>query len=174
MNVSLIGMMGSGKTTAGRLLADKTGRRFVDTDHMIEEEKKMSIADIFSRLGEPEFRGFEKEAVKKLLKTDNLVISTGGGLPIDVENMDNLKKMGPVIWLLASPRATLRRVSKTEKRPLLDVEKPLEMIKLLLERRERCYGRADFKIDTTGKSPARTADEIMKFLEECSHDGHKP
>lgn len=174
MNVSLIGMMGSGKTTAGKLLAEKTGREFVDIDLMIEEEKQMSIADIFSKFGEPEFRNFEKEAVKKLLKTNGLVISTGGGLAIDEENMDNLKKMGPVVWLHASPEETLQRVSKTEKRPLLNVKKPLEKIEFLLERRKRYYGRADFKIDTTGKSPARTADEIMKFLEERSHGGHKP
>lgn len=169
MNISLIGMMGSGKTTAGRQLAEKTGREFVDIDLMIEEEKQMSIADIFKNLGEYEFRSFEKEAVKKLLKTDNTVIATGGGLAVDEENMEDLKKMGPVVWLLASPGETLQRVSETDKRPLLNVERPLEKIELLLKKREKHYGKADFKIDTTGKSPAQTADEIIKLLEECPH-----
>ncbi len=174
MNISLIGMMGSGKTTVGGLLASRTGRGFIDVDLLIEEEKKMTIAEIFSGPGEEEFRKFEKEAVDKLSERDNLVISTGGGLAANEENMCSLKKLGPVIWLYASPEETLRRVSGTEKRPLLNVEDPEKKIKSILSARESCYGRADFKIDTTEKTPEQITDEILTFLGDYSHGGCKP
>ena len=174
MNISLIGMMGSGKTTVGKLLAARTGRRFLDVDTVIEQERGMTIAEIFSGAGEREFRRLEKEAVEKLLKTDNMVVSTGGGLAADIENMDRLKKMGPVIWLYASPEETLKRVGGTEKRPLLNVEEPEKRIKSILSARESCYSRADFRIDTTGKTPEQITEEILTFLGDYSHGGCKP
>ncbi len=174
MNISLIGMMGSGKTTVGRLLASRTGRGFIDVDLLIEEEKKMTIAEIFSKEGEEAFRKLEKEAVTKLSERDNLVISTGGGLAANEENMSSLKKLGPVVWLYASPEETLRRVSGTEKRPLLNAEDPEKKIKSILRARESSYCAADLKIDTTGRTPEQITDEIIIFLGEYADGGCKP
>jgi shikimate kinase len=174
VNVSLIGMMGSGKTTVGKLLAKKTGMDFIDVDLMIEEERKMEIADIFRELGQEKFREFEREAVQRLMQKDNAVISTGGGLAACEENMLNLKKIGPVVWLYASPEETLRRVKGTDKRPLLDAEEPEKKVEALLKARERHYGKAGVKVDTTGKEPGEIAEEILTFLGEYAHGGCKP
>ncbi len=168
MNISLIGMMGSGKTTSGKIVAGRTNRAFIDIDFLIEEEQGMTIADIFRKLGEKEFRKMERDAVLKLLNTKNSVISTGGGLGADKNNMMNLKKMGPVIWLYASAAQTLKRIKDTEKRPLLDVDNPEEKIKILIGKRKKCYGLADVKIDTSSLTAEETAERIIKFLGEYS------
>lgn len=165
MNVSLVGMMGSGKSTIGRLIAGRTGMTFVDVDSIIEEETGMTVSEIFREFGQEEFRKFESEAVLELMEKDNLVISTGGGLPAEGRNMDNLRKMGPVIWLYASPEETLRRVGGTGARPLLDVHEPGKQIEALLEAREKHYRMADVKIDTTGRTPREVTDEALEFME---------
>jgi shikimate kinase len=166
MNISLIGMMGSGKTTIGKILAEKTGRRFFDVDLMIEKETGKPIAEIFQDFGEDEFRKLEKKYVKKLVEMDNTVISTGGGLAADEENMKDLKKTGVVVWLYASPEKTLERVENSSKRPLLNVYNPKEKVEFLLKMRENFYRSADIKIDTTEKAPAEISDEIINFLEK--------
>lgn len=84
--------MGSGKSTVGKLLADKTSRDFVDVDKLIEEREKMKIKDIFEKKGELYFRELEKKYLQELLNTQNLVVSTGGGLGADAENMNQMKK----------------------------------------------------------------------------------
>lgn len=166
MNVSLIGMMGSGKSTIGKLLAEKTGMSFVDVDGIIEAERGMNVAEIFREFGEEEFRRLEKEALALLSGKDNLVISAGGGLAADEKNMTRLKELGPVIWLYASTEETLKRTAESGNRPLLDVKQPAERLESLLKTREKHYCRADLRIDTTGRTPDEVTGDVFKFLEE--------
>ncbi len=164
MNICLIGMMGSGKTTVGKILALKTGKIFVDTDEKIEEEQEMKISEIFRELGEKAFRRMEKQFLEKIPETDELVISAGGGLAADEENLRRLKETGKVIWLYACPEETLRRIRGAGERPLLNVKDPVKEIEALLGKREKFYSSADIKIDTTGLTPDQVADRITALL----------
>lgn len=127
--------MGSGKSTVGKLLADKTSRDFVDVDKLIEEREKMKIKDIFEKKGELYFRELEKKYLQELLNTQNLVVSTGGGLGADAENMNQMKKNGIVIWLDLNLNTILERIKNDENRPLLN--QPLDKIKKLFDERKK-------------------------------------
>lgn len=143
----MIGFMGSGKTEVGRHLAERLSYTFVDTDEVIEKKVGKSIADIFDEYGEDYFRNLETEVVKELSGIRRYVISTGGGIVINRENILILKQMGLVVWLKASPETIYERVRYGSHRPLLNVDKPLEEIKRLLELREPLYAEADISIE---------------------------
>ena len=117
MNIILIGMMGCGKSTCGQLLAQKLGRRFVDTDTLIEQREGRSIPDIFAQEGEDYFRDVESAVVRELSQQSNLVIATGGGIVLRAENVAALRKNGYVVWLNRSPEDIYTKVSMS-KRPL--------------------------------------------------------
>ena len=105
-NIVLIGMMGCGKTTVGRLLAQRMGRELVDTDTLIEERERRSIPDIFAREGEAHFRALELELCRELSRRRGLVIACGGGLPLQDEAIAALKAGGVVLWLDRDPGET--------------------------------------------------------------------
>lgn len=161
-NIVLTGFMGTGKTEVGRLLARKLGYKFIDADSVIEEDQKMSITEIFKRFGEPYFRDIESKVIKRLSEMEGVVISTGGGAVLRQENMDNLRKNGIIICLMASPETIYERTKKDTSRPLLQVENPLQRIKELLDFRRPYYEKADIMIDTDGKTPEEVAREILK------------
>lgn len=117
MNLVLIGMMGCGKSTCGRLLAQKLGRRFVDTDNLIVERVGRSIPDIFAQDGEAHFRDLETAIIKELSRQSNLVIATGGGAILREENTAALRENGYVVWLNRSPEEIYKKVSMSG-RPL--------------------------------------------------------
>ena len=117
MNLVLIGMMGCGKSTCGRLLSQKLGRRFVDTDALIEEREGRSIPEIFAQDGEDYFRDLETAIVKELSHQSNLVIATGGGIILREENVTALRENGYVVWLNRSPEEIYKKVSMSG-RPL--------------------------------------------------------
>lgn len=148
-NIVLIGLMGAGKSTVGRMLAEKFGLSFVDTDELIEQEAKISISKIFSLYGEIYFRELESQVIKRVSVQDSQVISTGGGVVENSENIVNLKRNGIVIYLKASPLELYRRIKQDESRPLLKSENPLKTLEELLEKREPYYNQADYKIDTS-------------------------
>lgn len=149
-NIILIGFMGSGKTEVGKRLAERLSYTFVDTDDVIEKKVGKSISDIFDEYGEDYFRDLETEVVKELSGIRRHVISTGGGIVINRDNILNLKQMGLVVWLKASPGTIYERVRYGSQRPLLKVDKPLEEIKRLLELREPLYAEADISIEVGG------------------------
>lgn len=161
-NIVLTGFMGTGKTEVGRLLARKLGYKFIDADSVIEEDQKMPITEIFKRFGEPYFRDIESKVIKRLSEMEGVVISTGGGAVLRQENMDNLRKNGIIICLMASPETIYERTKKDTSRPLLQVENPLQRIKELLDFRRPYYEKADIMIDTDGKTPEEVAREILK------------
>ena len=166
MNVVLIGFMGSGKSAAGKALAKKTKMQFIDTDSLIEKQAGMGIPEIFTKMGEKEFRELEKKAISEVSKRDNCVISTGGGAVLDKENVLNLKRNGKIFYLKISPENCFSRVRKSEKRPLLQVEDKLAEIRKLMAFREPFYiSSADYLLNSDSSSKTKIVSEIASVLE---------
>lgn len=165
-NVYLVGFMGTGKTVVGKLLAQELNRKFLDLDDLIANKEKKPITDIFEEKGETYFRKVEKEIVKEISSQNNLVIACGGGVVIDKDNMDNLKKSGLVICLSASPEVILERTKKFEHRPLLNVEDQKEKIKELLTKRELFYKQAHYLINTSKLTLEEVLGQILKLIKK--------
>ena len=167
-NIILIGFMGVGKTSLGKLLASKLGRAFIDLDEKIERDSNMTIPQIFEMHGEKYFRELEKAAVREVTVRKNLVIATGGGTVKDEENLQLLKNSGVIICLTADAEEIFRRTEKRGERPVLDGggSERLETIKKLLAEREKFYSQADFKIDTTEWSPLQIVNEICDKIRQ--------
>ena len=163
-NIILVGFMGTGKSAAGRLLAEKLNMDFVELDEIIETREKMSIKDIFEKKGEPYFRLIEKEVAKKASSRKNIVISAGGGAIVDEENFKNLKQSGTIICLKASPDTILKRTKGLKNRPLLNVPDSKKQIEELLKKRELYYNKADFSIETDELNPEQVVKKIMDLL----------
>ncbi len=163
-NIVLVGFMGTGKTVVGKRVARKLKMKYVSTDDIIEAKEKRTITDIFAKDKEPYFRKVEKEAVKYASSMDNVVIAAGGGVVIDNENVENLKKNGVLICLNATPEEILERTKNYAHRPLLNIPDPLGKIKELLQKRTPYYKRADYQVDTSGKSLDEIVSEIVSRL----------
>ncbi len=165
MNISLIGMMGSGKTTIARILSKNLpGFVFIDTDSLIITNEKRTINEIFEKNGENYFRKIESEILKNVLKNDNQIISTGGGIIKSVDNLRLLKENSVVFYLKASPDTLYERVKNNKERPLLNVEAMREKIIILLDERENFYQKAHHIIITDNKTPDIIVNEILKEI----------
>lgn len=163
MNLILCGMMGAGKTTVGEKLARLSGWRLVDTDSVITQ-RHGDIPSIFKRFGEAEFRKLEREVVNELALQDGLIISTGGGLVLQKENVEALKRNGKILFLRASVETLFKRLKADASRPLLQSETQslLERLTSLLRQRAPIYeGVADWVVDVDKKTPDEIADKIM-------------
>ena len=167
-NVALIGFMGSGKTAVGRALAKKLNRKFVELDLLIEQKAEKSIPEIFQQDGEIAFRELEIEATKEIAREKYLVIACGGGIVLNKINIDRLKAESVIVYLTASPRVILKRVSgEAGQRPLLEVDNPTLTIRELLRFRKPFYERAaDIRIDTTKLDIDSVVDQIINRLKE--------
>ena len=159
-NIVLVGFMGTGKTSIGRRLAIQLRMRYVDTDDIIELDSGRCISDIFSADGEETFRELESEAVRKASKLDNSVISTGGGVVLKEANMMELRRNGIIFCLTATPEEIYRRVEHQTHRPLLQTPDPLTKIKSMMEDRHPYYVKADYMVETTGRSFG----EVMAYI----------
>ena len=151
-NIVLVGFMGTGKTSVGRRLATQLRMRYVDTDDIIERDSGRRISNIFEEDGEAAFRELESEAVLKVSKQHNSVISTGGGVVLKEANMIALKESGVVFCLTATPEEIYRRVGHQTHRPLLQTPDPLAQIQSMLAERHPYYKEADYMVRTTGRS----------------------
>lgn len=171
MNIVLVGFMGSGKTSAGRMLAEKTGRKFVDVDSIIESEHNMEVREIFSRFGEERFRELESEAVKKAAAGDGMVISTGGGAVLAPANTAALRKNGVLVWLMVSPEEALKRTAAAGTRPLLEADDRAEAAGRLLESRKQAYEESDYSVETTGRSLDEVVEELTALTEALEKNG---
>ena len=171
-NIVLVGFMGTGKSTVGKILAKRMKRVWVDVDQRIEEGQKRKIAEIFEKDGEAYFRRLEKEEVRRVASGKNLVITTGGGAVLDADNRAALKKNGFMITLSAAPETIFQRVRKSRHRPLLKGDLLTEIRRLLAER-EPLYRQSDRSFATDGKSAAQVAEDIEAALvkEEASEFG---
>lgn len=151
-NIALIGFMGSGKSTIGRVLAKYLDMKFIDIDKLISAREKKSIPEIFAEKGESYFRKLEREIVYEESLDNNIVIATGGGVIIDNENIKTLRETSYIVYLDCTIDCIYERVKNSKSRPLLNVENMYEKIKDLHSKREILYKiSADFivKIDRT-------------------------
>ena len=149
MNIVLIGLMGSGKSTVARLAAQNLGFSFADTDHLIIDAAGCSIPDIFAKEGEAGFRRRETEVLRSLLGTSGLVIATGGGIVTQPQNLPLLKQLGFVVWLNATPDTLHNRTARSDDRPLLKHGDAAATLRRLYEERRPLYEAVcDFKITT--------------------------
>ncbi|CUS03828.2 Shikimate kinase/3-dehydroquinate synthase [Candidatus Promineifilum breve] len=163
-NIILTGFMGTGKTTVGRLLAERLGREFVDTDDLIVARAGRPIADIFNDDGETRFREWEAQVAGELAGRRGLVIATGGRLMLDPDNAAALGATGPVLCLTADPADILARVAAEDgQRPLLAGDDPETRVRALLRRRAAAYGR--FRaVETGGLAAEDVAATIATLL----------
>jgi shikimate kinase len=162
-NLILVGFMGTGKTTLGRILARKLGFQFIDTDHLIEKKAGKSVTRIFEEDGEPAFRDMERQAVEEWLPRQGAVIACGGGLVMGQGMLDKLRQLGVVVCLFASPETILSRVSRNDQRPLLRAEDPLDRIKKLLRERLPVYMQAGCGILTDSRSELDIIKSILRI-----------
>lgn len=154
--------MGSGKSSVGRLLATNLGFQFVDTDALVVQAAGMPIADLFAQQGEGAFRDYEANALASLVGRQRLVVATGGGIVTREENVGLLRQLGFVVALTADEGVIFERVSRNNKRPLLQTPNPRETISALLAKRAPLYAAtANLLVDTTSKTHAGVAEEIL-------------
>lgn len=164
MNIVLVGFMGTGKTAVAKILAEKLNMKYVDLDQLIEEQEGKKVSDIFAKDGEPYFRKVEKEIAGRVSQLDDTVIATGGGVVLDDQNINNLKRKGILICLLAEPEIILERTKKYIHRPLLNVTDPKASICALLNKRASCYAKADYSIDTSRLAIEEVIEKIIEII----------
>ncbi|HXM83412.1 MAG TPA: shikimate kinase [Burkholderiales bacterium] len=166
-NIYLVGLMGAGKTTVGRLIARRLKLRFLDSDQEIERRCGVKIPLIFEIEGEAGFRGREAQAIAELTALDGVVLATGGGAVLLDENRKRLAARGTVVYLRARPEDLDRRVRHDRKRPLLANGDPLARLRELYAERDSLYlGVADLVVDTGSQSVQSLARELLEKLEE--------
>ena len=160
----LVGMMGSGKTSTGRPLAERLGYGFVDADAVIEQAAGCSIPDIFDRDGEAGFRSLESQVLSAISQRHSLVVATGGGVVTQPENW-GLLHSGIVIWLDVVPDQLLHRLNADSTvRPLLQTTDPEASLNTLLNERRPLYGEADLTVVINEETPEQVADGILTLL----------
>jgi len=161
----LVGFMGSGKTTIGRLLADRLGWGFADIDEDIEASQQRSISDIFDTLGEEAFRRMETEAlqarVQAVARGIPMVMALGGGAPAQPGNIELIENHGVTIWLSCPFPTAVRRV--TEDNPNRPLARDMKKFEELYYARQPAYGRADFCLDTGSDGPETVVDAILRL-----------
>jgi shikimate kinase len=159
MNIYLIGMMGSGKSTLGKTLSEKIQKPFVDLDSEIEKTGGKSISEIFDIDGEEQFRKMETKQLKQYSES---IVACGGGIVLNDDNRNFINKNGIAILLLASMGELAQRLSSSNNRPLLaDNNMEEALTKLWLERQVDYLDTANFTIETDGKNPAQLTEEIL-------------
>lgn len=166
-NIILIGFMGAGKTTIGKRLSDHLGYTFLDTDEVIEEAQHRKIADIFQVEGEEYFRELEtKILLEYSTKLNNCVLSTGGGMPLKVENQQLMQEMGYIVFLRTGIETSLHRLQKDQTRPLLQGDNLEEKVRTMQTIRNPIYSSlAHATIDTDDLSPREIVERILSLYE---------
>lgn len=163
--ITLIGMMGSGKTTLGKILSEKTNISAIDIDELIEQNENSTITDIFKTQGEEYFRKIEAETIEELINsTTPQILSLGGGAFENVKTRELLLNNSVVIYLETTPPEILNRIQKTNNRPLLKNNMTIEKINEIITKRKDNYNLAHHKILTDGKTPSKIAEEILGAL----------
>lgn len=163
--VILTGFMGSGKSSVGRVLAERLSCRFIDLDAEIVKAAGVSINELFARDGEAVFRLLESAQLERILsKAERCVVATGGGAVIAPGNREMMRKLGITVNLMVTLEQVLQRLQGCDDRPLLAGEKAAERAAALMEGREQFYADADIRIDTDGKSVEDVAAVILSHL----------
>ena len=162
--IFLVGFMGSGKSTVGRLLADRLGWPFTDLDEEIEAQQEITIADLFDKLGEPAFRRIESAALRKHIRMIECgrpsVIALGGGTFVQPDNFELLENHGVSIWLDCSMERVRQRIEHAAHRPLARNQQQFEE---LFHSRQASYAKADYRIPIECDDPLMAIDAILKL-----------
>lgn len=173
--IYLIGFMGAGKSTIGKLLAKKLIYEFIDMDGLFEKRFALTIKDFFENFGESYFRDKERDLLHEVKNMEKVVIATGGGLPVFYDNMDVMKQTGFVVYLKVDGKTLIDRVmaqNEKNKRPLAISNTKKELFSLL-KKREPYYLKANITIDCNEKFPQKIVDEIIKeFFCGKTHTKH--
>lgn len=173
-NIILIGFMATGKSTIGKMLAERLNKQFIDTDYIIETRYSRSITNIFNYLGEETFRAYEREVIHSLVGKTDLVISSGGGAVTYKDNFEIIRSLGTTISLVASIGAVVDRLESntnitTTNRPLLDREDLQYQIETLLQKRAYYYINADIMIDTDNLDVNTVMNRILEAINAKNH-----
>lgn len=165
-NIVLIGFMGCGKTTVGRILSKKIGVKFLDVDYQIEKRVMMKIGDIFTKLGEEYFRKVESDIIRNVSKNFYGVISTGGGSVLNKSNVKNLKSTGKLIYLKSSAESIFYNLKRSSKiRPMLKQNFNMNYIQKFIKSRNEIYTRVkDFEINVDDLSIDQVIHSIIKLM----------
>ena len=168
--ITLVGLMGVGKSSVGRRLANALDLPFKDADVEIEAAAGRSIPDIFAEMGEPAFREGERRVIARLLENPPHVLATGGGAFMNDETRALIKERSISVWLKADLEVLVRRVSRKDSRPLLSGKDPLAVLTELAEKRYPVYAEADITVETGDTAHHVTVDQVIRaltaFLEE--------
>jgi len=165
-NIYLLGFMGTGKSSAGEVLAQRLKLDFIDLDALIEDKEKETIVDIFKKKGEEYFRKLETQTLGEVAKRGGLVVACGGGIVLKEENIKIMEKSGIPICLEASAEVIYARTRDETFRPLLNVPDPLARIKELLRQRKPFYDKIKLRLDTTGLTIEETAIKIEGIIKK--------
>lgn len=165
-NIVLMGFMGTGKSTVGRVLARRLGMQFMDMDTLIEERAGKPISRIFSEDGEPHFRTLERTVAQELAQKSGLVIACGGGVVLNPDNIRDYSRTGLVVCLTATPGVIFKRTSRDRNRPLLEEQDRMKRILALLEQRKALYAAIPHQVDTSSPSADQVAGAIVGLYTE--------
>ena len=164
--IVIVGMMGAGKSYIGKLLADKLGLEFYDSDRLIEKKAGCSIPEIFRRDGEAKFRSVEAATIQELLQNNACVIATGGGAVMNGVTLDMILDRGICVWIKAGSALLLKRVRKNHNRPLLQTQDPEAVLQKLIEEREALYKKAHIHIESIEDQPQTVLNTLDSRLQE--------
>jgi shikimate kinase len=163
--ITIVGLMGAGKSSVGTRLADYLKYYFIDSDQEIEDREHRSISDIFSQNGEKYFREIEADIIQEIIwRDEQTVLSIGGGAFMNVETRKLLKENTTVIWLYASIEETIKRIGSKNNRPLLNQKNKRKILEDLAKVRYPIYQEADYKFDTTNLTFDQLVDKIINEL----------
>ena len=165
-SIVLVGLMGCGKTTVGRRLANRLGIPFVDADSEIERAARMTIPEIFAEQGEAYFRAGEKRVIARLLKSPPQVLATGGGAFMDAGTRAAVSEHGISVWLRASLEVLMGRVRRRNDRPLLKTADPEAKMRALMDERHPVYGLADICVETRDAAHDLVVGDVIASLSE--------
>lgn len=161
-SIFLIGFMGAGKSTIARALQRELGFPLIEMDERIVKEQGMSINDIFAQYGEDHFRDIESQLIVDIGKEEPSIVSCGGGVVVRPQNTQNMKEIGRIVFLKATPETIYERVKNSTDRPILNGHMNVEYIAELMEKRRALYeAAADITIQTDGKTRAQICEEII-------------
>ncbi len=168
--IAIIGLMGVGKTTLGKKLAEKLGYYFVDSDLEIEDREKKSITQIFAAQGEKYFREVEKKVIEEIVaREEQAILSLGGGAFMNEEIREILQQKAIVIWLEAPLEVILHRLGGKTNRPLLNNKNKREVLEDLASKRYPIYALADFKVETVNGGQELSLNKIVNFIKELEN-----
>ena len=162
--IVLVGLMGAGKTSVGRRLAEKLGIPFVDADHEIEAAAGKPIKEIFADHGEAYFREGERRVIQRLIGNGAQVLATGGGAYMNDETRQRIQEHGISVWLKAALPILMKRVAKRQDRPLLQAEDPEAVMRGLMEKRYPVYALADVTVESRDVQHGQMVNDVIRAL----------